>query len=148
MHSTPPMVRWLGYGGLVPFIALTLLSFVSVEHAHLISPLLIQYGCIILTFVGALHWGVAMTWQEAPETIRAKLYVWSVIPSLVSWVCLSLPALWSLVVLSLLFWVQLAQDLLILKMPGNPLPTWYKSLRIRLTGVVCACLMLSFLQTL
>ena len=46
---------------------------------------------VILSFVGALHWGYAV--RDAAENEDAWLrYGWSVVPALIAWVCLLLPA--------------------------------------------------------
>ena len=41
----------------------------------------LAYGAVILTFVGAVHWGYAMRDEE----IRWGRMTWSVTPSLVAW---------------------------------------------------------------
>jgi hypothetical protein len=44
---------------------------------------LIMYGAVILSFVGALWWGMAV---HAPASApRATMFVWSVVPALVGW---------------------------------------------------------------
>ena len=55
----PGPVAWLGYGGLLPFGALALLLLDGARSA-LWWPALLAYGAVILSFVGALHWGFAM----------------------------------------------------------------------------------------
>ena len=48
----------------------------------------VTYGVVILTFLGAVHWGVAMA---SPLTgplatkLASEAYVYSVIPSLLAW---------------------------------------------------------------
>ena len=53
-------VCWLGYGGLIPFLALTPASLLDHQHGAVWSDALYAYGAIILSFIGALHWGLAM----------------------------------------------------------------------------------------
>jgi len=48
---------WLGYGGLIPFIVLAPASLLDHHHGWTWSDALYGYGAIILSFVGALHWG-------------------------------------------------------------------------------------------
>ena len=44
-HTSPPaVVAWLGYGGLVPFIALAIAAMTRANHALPISDALIAYG--------------------------------------------------------------------------------------------------------
>jgi Protein of unknown function (DUF3429) len=60
----------LGLAGLLPFIALSWLSWRASPWAH---TMLLQYGAIILSFVGALHWGLALGKQK-PSVLAL---VWS-----------------------------------------------------------------------
>ncbi|MDD2875189.1 MAG: DUF3429 domain-containing protein [Azoarcus sp.] len=54
--SLPRTVAWLGYGGRLPFVLLTVLLGVGVDGADFFREALIGYGAVILSFVGALHW--------------------------------------------------------------------------------------------
>ena len=58
--APPRTVAWLGYGGLIPFLSLTTASLLDRHHAAVWSDALYGYAAIILSFVGALHWGLAM----------------------------------------------------------------------------------------
>src|SRR3990167_1949564 len=84
-QSMPHAITWLGYGGLIPFVALAAASVLAPDHRSLWSPALIAYGAVILSFVGALHWGIAMTAPQMPVRQRTIHYVWSVIPALLAW---------------------------------------------------------------
>lgn len=66
--SLPRHVSLLGYGGLLPFIGLALLIPFSHDYRPLLAVALVNYGAVILSFVGALHWGFAMTAQDMSET--------------------------------------------------------------------------------
>ena len=55
--ALPATVAWLGYGGLLPFVFLATAIFIDPDHAPLWGDALTAYGAIILSFVGALHWG-------------------------------------------------------------------------------------------
>jgi hypothetical protein len=59
--AVPRAVAWLGYGGLVPFFVLAVAIFADRQRAPFWSDALFAYGAVILSFVGALHWGFAMT---------------------------------------------------------------------------------------
>lgn len=46
------------------------------------------YGAVIVTFLGAVHWGLAMaTPMTSPMayTLASEAYMWSVTPSLMAW---------------------------------------------------------------
>ena len=80
--------RLLGYLGLIPFVALAVLSLLlgPVHRVTLVFALL-AYGATIVSFLGAIHWGLAM-----PIAGGQKLrFVWGVVPSLLAWVSLLLP---------------------------------------------------------
>lgn len=55
---SPSRFAVLGYGGLLPFLGLTALILFSAEHRAFFSMMMVGYGAVILSFVGALHWGL------------------------------------------------------------------------------------------
>lgn len=143
----PRVVAWLGYGGLLPFLALAAASWVaepSGQASPLWQPALLTYGAAILSFVGALHWGFAMTLRDLSARERTTSFVWSVVPALVAWLALlSAPGVASvLLVAGFLchYWrdVRLAAH--------SDLPLWYLPMRLRLTAVACLCLTVPLLQ--
>ena len=79
--AAPPFASLMGFGGLIPF-------FVCAGAAHSgVAPwaglaLIIcgVYGAVILSFVGAVHWGLAM---QADRSQR--WFIWSVVPALYAW---------------------------------------------------------------
>lgn len=50
--------------------------------------MLLSYGAVILSFVGALHCGFAMAHPATAEQGVSGMYVWSIMPALVGWVAL------------------------------------------------------------
>jgi hypothetical protein len=81
----PAAVAWLGYGGLVPFVAFCAGSLLGGAHADLSRAALFSYGAVILSFVGALHWGIALAAPGLATRQRAALFAWSVLPALLAW---------------------------------------------------------------
>ena len=81
-------VQGLGYGGLIPFVALALAVCLldPADRARSFSALL-GYGATILSFLGAIHWGLAMREVSGQPT---GWLVWGVTPSLLAWVALLL----------------------------------------------------------
>lgn len=99
------------------------------------SSVLIAYAAVILTFIGAVHWGVIMTGTDDGDTAWMTV---SVVPSLVAWIVLLLPAHPALVILLVSFIVHTMFDR---RMDNrNLLPEWYLPMRKRLTLVVTVCL--------
>jgi hypothetical protein len=87
---SPKRVALLGYGGLLPFIGLSIGSVVDHHHALIWVDALHAYGAVILSFVGALHWGFAMLANDLDDAERDARYLWSVIPALLAWPALLL----------------------------------------------------------
>jgi hypothetical protein len=84
--------RLLGYSGLIPFAAAAVALFGPASWRGLALPALAAYGAVILSFLGGVHWGLALraTPEEAPAAWpRLAL---GVLPALVGWVALLLPA--------------------------------------------------------
>lgn len=136
--TLPRTVAWLGYGGLIPFLALTPASLLDHHHGVVWSDALYAYGAIILGFIGALHWGLAMSLPELTERQRSALFAWSVVPALIAW-------------LAVLFSPPLAAPLLVSGFVAHylqdrrlasqaRLPDWYLPLRLRLSSVAVVCL--------
>lgn len=88
MNRRPPALAFaLGFAGLLPFFGcgLAALSLPGEQALHLLSALL-AYGAVILSFLGGVHWGLAL----ADETGRAERprYALGVLPSLIGWLAL------------------------------------------------------------
>ncbi len=142
-RTPPPLVSWLGYGGLIPFLALAIGLQASSQWADRLGPWLIGYGAVILSFVGALHWGFAMMIEELASARRQRAYIWSVLPSLIGFVAVMLgPSLgYSLLIVgfALAYWqdADLANH--------TPVPAWYPRLRARLSVIASVSLLSAIL---
>ena len=136
----PALATILGYAGLIPFIAASAVLFTS--NPGLTGPALYSltvYAAVILAFMGAVHWGVAMQSNAPSSNLQLVL---SVLPALIAWLSLSLQTPRNaLLTLAVSFVLMLAADLY----AGAKflVPSWYRSLRIPLSLVVVACLLIS-----
>jgi hypothetical protein len=135
----PSSAAWLGGAGLIPFVALAAGVAAAGPPAQAIFlDWLVRYGAVIVTFVGALHWGVSMRSPGArPDDERLHL-AWSVVPALGAWIALALPPGAALCVLIGLFAVQLVMDRWLAS--THDLVPWFIPLRIRLTLAAIASL--------
>jgi hypothetical protein len=131
----PPIsdtARWLGYAGLVPFVLGALLLWVLVlvrAEAHTFAALALSaYAALILSFLGGIHWGLAFR-QTAPA---ASLFVWGVVPSLVAWMAVLMPAYAGLVVHGVMLVVCYLVDRRVY--PAHGIGQWL-TLRFRLSAV-------------
>jgi len=137
-RSLPTEVAWLGYGGLLPFVGLLAAIFLDPPQALRWTDALIGYGAVILAFVGALHWGFAISLPDLSPAQRRGCYIWSTLPALIAWpatVIAVLPAVLLLVAGFILHYIQDRR----LQVVAS-LPAWYLPLRLRLTSVACLCL--------
>lgn len=83
----PSSAVLLGAAGVLPFLGLALaaLSRGEPEATRLVG-LLVGYGAVILSFLGAVHWGLVLA---APQADRAALRLsLGVLPALAGWVAL------------------------------------------------------------
>ncbi len=152
--TMPATVAWLGYGGLIPFVLLAIAAGVGLggtakfpaatfPAAVLLtqdSRALLAYGAVILSFVGALHWGFAMTLRDLPPPSRNAAFLWSVVPALLAWVALLLPSAPAVALMIVGFIAQYRRDVGLARLAA--LPDWYLPLRLRLTTVACLSLVL------
>ena len=137
---TPPAVVYLGYGGLLPFVCLAAAVHLLPHHTILLGRALLGYGAVILSFVGALHWGFAMTLQSLSVKDRLRAYFWSVVPALLAWISLVIgSAAVSVALLVAGFLLNYWHDVCISRV--TELAGWYLPLRLRLTSVACLCLL-------
>lgn len=143
--ALPRTVAWLGYGGLLPFLALTPASLLDHHHGAVWSDALYAYGAIILSFIGALHWGLAMSLPELTERQRSACFAWSVVPALIAWpaVLFSPPLAAPLLVVG--FIAHYLQDRRLARQAT--LPGWYLPLRLRLSSVAVVCLVAGVFAT-
>ena len=146
LREVPPAALWPGLAGLLPFIACALLPLATDPAWHpLLQQALVAYGAVILTFIGAIHWGVAL--MAPPHPGRAVLFGWSVVPAFWGWLALFPSFVASLTMLGAGFIVQFAADY---RAAGEfGLPAWYLAFRSLLTsGVLLSLLLASLAATL
>ena len=140
--SIPPTAAWLGYGGLLPFFILALAILIDNQRAAFFSAALIAYGAVILSFVGALHWGFAMTLgefnAESGHRRRNERFAWSIVPALLAWPALLAPPALASALLSAGFVAHYWQDRRLAAFAS--LPAWYLPMRLRLSIFACLCL--------
>ncbi len=80
--------RRLAYAGLVPFVLGALLVWLVRAEAHpYVALALSAYAAVILSFLGGIHWGLAMRQAEQPP----RVLWWGVGPSLVAWPAAVMP---------------------------------------------------------
>lgn len=82
----PLPARLLGFAGLLPFLAGALGVWVlETPWDWVVLNAQVYYGCVILSFLGAVHWGRALASSLEGEALWRPL-AWSVTPCLLAWV--------------------------------------------------------------
>ncbi len=127
--SSPDMPSFLGWAGLVPFGLAALGTHSGIDALVLYGFLGgTTYGAVILSFLGAVHWGLAMQDDRSPYW-----YVWSITPALFGFVSLLFfDVEMRIVVLIPLFALAWSVD----HQAANRglIPNWYMRLRSMLTA--------------
>jgi hypothetical protein len=136
----PTAALILGWMGVLPFAALALFGiFGAPGLGDIATCALIGYGAIILSFMGGAQWGATMMRRPTPEPAASWLgYGVSVLPALLGWAALALPAPAALGVFPVGFGLLLIYDLASARRGDTP--AWYPRLRAPLTITVIACL--------
>ena len=93
-------IERLGYAGLIPFVVLAFFMWIVTPEAHpFVAIALSAYGATIASFLGGIHWGIGLR----PGTADAFWHVgWGIVPSLLAWVAVVMPAYAGLPLVALL----------------------------------------------
>lgn len=138
----PTAALTLGAGGLIPFLlGASALWWAPPGWRSDILLLLFAYGAIILTFTGAVHWGLAMRSTGVQGAGMWQRLGLSVVPALVAWISFSQTPVAAFVILIAAYIGQYVLDVFAVRVGWAP--SWYLPLRSGLTGVVIACLLAS-----
>ncbi|CAK9880876.1 unnamed protein product [Sphagnum jensenii] len=152
LKEVPVPALVLGFAGLIPFVALVppIVSMLPLPEALFAVHAEAQaaYAAVIVTFLGAVHWGLAMANYSAKDkankiTFTTLRYVWSVIPSLVAWPALLLPPAPKFAVLILSLGLILGVDVIFTRM--KLVPSWFLYLRTPLTTIAALSLIPSLI---
>ena len=149
INAVPLPAKLFGFAGLIPFVVATLLIWILPDtERFLVFDILIHYAAVILSFIGAIHWGVVMaTFSAEYPNLRETWYRlgWSVTPALVAWLATQMVLSAALVTLIVGFFSAFFYDLWSLK--KNWIPIWYIRLRRHLTLVVLIALSSALIQS-
>lgn len=131
-------VRLLGALGLIPFYGLALLAWYD-GGQHWALRAEIGYAAVILAFLGAVHWGRALSTFDERNHIGTLLF--GVMPALLGWTAVLLPVEFSLPMLAAgLVFVWGTEQMVFVDI----LPTWYRGLRHWLTAGATLALLLAW----
>jgi hypothetical protein len=128
----------LGLAGLLPFFANAMFAWLTVPSE--VGGLLrsqAHYAASILTFLGALHWGVTLATPSITGGRAAWRLVWGVTPSLIAWIVTLYPVTMALPALFVGLAAALAVDWVLYR--DTPVPRWFLTLRVVLTAGALLC---------
>lgn len=139
--STEQIITRLGYAGLIPFVLLAaLLWLVDADLLPFVAIALGGYAATIVSFLGGVHWGIGFMKGKSDSAGAQRFhFVWGVVPSLMAWLALMMPAYAALPLLGLVVVACYAVDSRAYRAAG--LASWLP-MRLRLTVVATACCML------
>lgn len=138
-ERVPRSAAVLAGGGLIPFIAGTAgLWFGEPAWFDFLSMALVTYGAVILSFMGAIHWGVNLMIGYPPGGAR---FAQSVIPALMGWAATLVPLAMALPTLLAGFIMVYVWDLGAVR--DGLIAPWYRKMRTVLTVAVSTLLLAS-----
>jgi hypothetical protein len=139
-NSTIRRLAWmLAAAGLLPFFAHALFAWtVPASEAEGIVRSQAQYAAVILAFVGALHWGLALAVPAGSDPRAGTRLLWSVVPSIYAWIVTLYPPSASLPLLLAGLLAALGVDLALYR--GTAAPRWFLVLRVVITAGAALCL--------
>ena len=127
--SSRNIPSFLGWAGLVPFGLAALVTHSEINVLVLYGFLGgTAYGAVILSFLGAVHWGLAMQDDRSPYW-----YVWSITPALFGFASLLLLDI-EMRVVTLIPLFALAWSVDRKAANHGLIPNWYMRLRFKLTA--------------
>jgi hypothetical protein len=136
----PVSALMLGVAGLIPFFGLAIWQGVTGDEllAERLMMGFVFYAASILSFLGGVGWGLAMS--ETDPVQRGLAFGVSTVPSLIAWAAAFINVqnlAFTLTILGAAFLLQAAWDWHLTQ--TERAPTWFAKLRIGLTiAVICA----------
>lgn len=144
----PRLAIILGYAGALPFISGALgIWVIPMGWRTFVLTALLDYTVVMLAFLGAIHWGLAMRADAKDERAQMQLGM-SVIPPLLGWLAIAgdMPMWLALPICLMAFLGLYLADLHATKV--GLAPCWYPSLRTPLTVLVTLSLLLAWASVL
>ena len=101
--QTRKHVKQLAYAGLVPFVGMAVLMWLIDADLHpFVTLAMAGYGAAIVSFLGGIHWGIGFKNVARMHNAPLFNFGWGVVPSLLAWIAITMPAYAGLPLLALL----------------------------------------------
>ncbi|KAL9594918.1 MAG: hypothetical protein Q9179_005188 [Wetmoreana sp. 5 TL-2023] len=162
LNDVPREALVVGMAGVLPYLATSLSTVYlawDINHAaldgkgfllsgqsaelllHIIEPLQVGYGAVIISFLGAIHWG--FEWAKYHGTHGYRRYAIGIVAPAVAWPTLLLPVEYALIAqFSAFTFLYFADARAVVR---GWAPSWYSTYRFVLTFVVGASLVISLI---
>ena len=144
-NSNSKLTILLSILGLLPFIFGLMDLLLNRDNLFFVINLPKYYGSIILTFLGAVYWGIILNDSNKnliTEKVKTFIIYWSIVPSLWSGLILIFSHNITIIILALCFIIVQFVDEFIIKY--FKFPIWYLFLRRALTMFVTSILIFSY----
>ena len=131
--------------GLLPFFFGLIDLLLNKNNLFFVINLPKYYGSIILTFLGAVYWGIILNDSHKnliPDKVKTYIICWSIIPSLWSSLILIFNHNITIIVLAICYIIVQVVDEFVIKY--FKFPIWYLFLRRLLTIIVIIILLFSY----
>lgn len=128
----------------VPFVALSVAVSARVfENNAMVIHALLSYSTVILSFLGGVHWGIAITNYVHDKRVANILIAESVLPSVLAWGGLLHAELHiQLLLLTVLFTFIWAIDSMLVE--RKVIPVWFFEIRCIITPIVVTSLYVAY----
>jgi hypothetical protein len=104
---------------------------------------LLVYAAVIATFVGAVHWGLALR-TSGPREVNNIQLLWSICPAVAAWlIVVALDRAQALAAMAILMALCLGVDWLLRIKDKDAIPRWYFLMRCVLVPVVSFALLVA-----
>ena len=142
LRDVPTPARALAVVGLLPILVPAALVWTLPPFERLIAfDVLVHYAAIMLAFLGAVHWGVAMGAPGRPAAVGREAwwrFGWSVVPAIIAWLATQMVLQVALLVLTIGFPAAYLYDARAARRQW--VPDWCRRLRRPLTLVMLVAL--------
>ena len=131
--------------GLLPFFFGLIDLLLNKDNLFFVINLPKYYGSIILTFLGAVYWGIILNDSNKnliPDKVKTYIICWSIVPSLWSNLILIFNHNITIIVLAICYIIVQFVDEFVIKY--FKFPIWYLFLRRLLTIIVILILLFSY----
>jgi hypothetical protein len=168
LASVPREAFGLGLAGTLPYLATSLSTVIlswnlnmdwptqssflnaflfnheaAAHWLHILEPIQVGYGAVIISFLGAIHWGLEFGERQASENRTRLRYGIGVLAPAVAWPTIYMPIEWALTTQFAAFCALYFTDSR--ATVKGWAPAWYASYRFVLTAVVGTAIVISLI---